>query len=110
MTVNATGIGGASIKTVNVISVPENHFFTPEMLDRMRAPGLIEHAPVPQLDVVPAGAPESAPDEPQIADAAEEPEPAPEPPIEPEPAPDSVMQRARALGYIPLPRRPRSGY
>lgn len=110
LNVNATGMSGAAITSINIVSVPENHFVTPERLAAMRAPGhelaLIEHAPAPQLDVISAG----APDESQIAEAATEPEPASEPAQEPAQEPDSVLQRARALGYEPLPRRPRQVY
>jgi hypothetical protein len=108
LNVNATGIGGASIGTVNIVSVPEGRFLTPEAIAQMRDPGhgptLIECDPSPQLEAA------GAPDESQIAEAAIAPEPALEPAQEPAEEPDSVLLRARALGYTPLPPRPRQVY
>ena len=87
-------MGVPSIGAINIVSVPEGRFLTPEAIAQMRDPAhgptLIEHDPLPQLEAVAAG----APDESQIAE-----EPAPEPAQEPVQEPDSVLLRARALGY-----------
>ena len=91
--VNASGMSsGPSISQVNIISVPTDTYLSAEDMARFQPPTqTIEH-------VLQAIAPE-----PEHAPQQEEPE-APAHEIAP-PEPDPIMQRAKAMGYTPLPPR-----
>ena len=89
---------GGHIHTVNIVSIPSGVHLSQEELARLNQPQLtIDHAP--QLedsgDVEHEPLPESIA---QLVEQIEQP---------PEPEPDPIMRRALAMGYVPLPPRPR---
>ena len=100
LNINATA-AGASIHTVNIVSIPSGEHLTKDAIARLQQSQLLEHEPQPspQLELIAAPC-----DEPAAPDVIDEPstEPAPEPVQEPNP----VVRRAMALGFVPLPRRP----
>ena len=98
---------GATIRTVNIVSVPSNHFSGPTEMRRLTGqdglPMLLEHEPQPgQLEQLEQLA--------EFCEASAAPaivnEPALEPPARPSEH-DLILQRARTRGYTPLPLRPR---
>ena len=96
---------GASVHTVNIVSVESGRFLSKEEMQRAQSgPLLLEHEPQPeqieQLEQLAELCEASAEAPAEIVD-----EPPPEPPAQPSER-DLIMQRAQTLGYIPLPPRP----
>jgi hypothetical protein len=57
--VNGAGLAGSTIGTVNVVSVPENHFLSAADIERVRAGLPYEHVPEPvQSALEPSNQPE----------------------------------------------------
>ena len=92
----------AQVRTVNIVTVPSGRFLSREEMQSLQSgPPLLEHEPQPeqleQLEQLAEFCETSA------APALEE-QP-PEPPAQPSER-DLILQRARAMGYTPLPPRP----
>jgi hypothetical protein len=114
LTVNGTGVGGSHISAVNIVSIPHGHFLDAAGIEKYRAPAtLLEHEAQLELPAGNSDQPEPEPSqveaspgdvacEPTVVERWSEPEPAPEP--------DPIMQHALAMGYVPLPPRPRRDY
>ena len=82
MQISGDAAPGARISTVNIVSVPSNHFLSPADIERLKSPGFVEQMQsAPTLE-------QAEPEHLQEASVAIEPAPA-------EPELDPIMRRAR---------------